>query len=49
MNLDLSDIILLKNEFSKKLSGFMDKKKLQIFIEKYFLHTHIRFVQTYLG
>ena len=36
MNLDLSDIILLKNEFSKKLSGFMDKKKLQIFIEKYF-------------
>ena len=36
MNLDLNDIILLKNEFSKKLSGFMDKKKLQIFFEKYF-------------
>ena len=35
MNLDLSDIILLKNEFSKKLSGFMDKQKLQIFLEKY--------------
>ena len=35
MNLDMNDIILLKNEFSKKLSGFMNKKKLQIFFEKY--------------
>ena len=36
MNLDVNDIILLKNEFSKKLNKFMDKKKLQIFFQKYF-------------
>ena len=36
MNLDVNDIILLKNEFSKKLSKFMDIKKLQIFFQKYF-------------
>ena len=36
MNLDVNDIILLKSEFSKKLNRFIDKKKLQIFFEKYF-------------
>ena len=36
MSLDINDIILLKNEFSKKLSKFVDKKKLKIFIEKYY-------------
>ena len=36
MVLDVNDIILLKNEFSKKLNVFMDKKKLQIFFQKYF-------------
>lgn len=36
MILDVNDIILLKNEFSKKLNIFMDKKKLQIFFQKYF-------------
>ena len=36
MNLDVNDIILLKNEFGKKLNVFMDKKKLQIFLQKYF-------------
>ena len=36
MNLDVNDIILLKNEFSKKLSKFMEQKKLQIFFQKYY-------------
>ena len=36
MTLDVNDIILLKNEFSKKLSILMDKKKLEIFFQKYF-------------
>ena len=31
MNIDANDIILLKNEFGKKINGFMYKKKLQIF------------------
>ena len=37
MNIDANDIILLKNEFGKKLHGFIDKKKLQIFFNKYFM------------
>ena len=36
MNLDVNDIILLKNEFSKNLSKFMEQKKLQIFFQKYY-------------
>jgi WNK lysine deficient protein kinase len=36
MNLDINDIILLKKEFNKNLNEFMDKKKIQIFFEKYF-------------
>ena len=36
MSLDVNDIILLKNEFSKKLSKFMEQKKLQIFFQKYY-------------
>ena len=35
MNIDANDIILLKNEFAKKINGFIDKKKLQIFFNKY--------------
>ena len=37
MNIDANDIILLKNEFGKKINGFMDKKKLRIFFNKYYL------------
>ena len=37
MNIDSNDIILLKNEFAKKIYGFMDKKKLQIFLQKYYI------------
>jgi hypothetical protein len=37
MNLEANDIILLKNEFGKKLHEFMDKKKLKIFFNKYYL------------
>ena len=37
MNIDANDIILLKNEFGKKIQGFMDKKKLQIFFNKYYI------------
>ena len=37
INIDANDIILLKNEFGKKIHGFMDKKKLQIFFNKYYL------------
>ena len=37
INIDANDIILLKNEFNKKIHGFMDKKKLQIFFNKYYL------------
>ena len=40
MNLDVNDIILLKNEFSNNLSKYMEKKKLQIFFEKYFFITN---------
>ena len=36
MHLDVNDIILLKNEFSNNLSKYMEKKKLQIFFEKYY-------------
>ena len=36
MNLDTNDIILLKNEFAKKVQGFIDKKRLQIFFQKYY-------------
>ena len=35
MNIDANDIILLKNEFSKKLHSYMDKKKMEIFSQKY--------------
>lgn len=37
INIEANDIILLKNEFGKKIHGFMDKKKLQIFFNKYYL------------
>ena len=37
MNLDANDIILLKNEFAKKIQNFIDKKRLQIFFQKYYL------------
>ena len=37
MNIDANDIILLKNEFGKKIHEFVDKKKLQIFFNKYYL------------
>jgi hypothetical protein len=36
MSLDANDIILLKNEFAKKIHGFIDKKRLQIFFQKYY-------------
>ena len=36
MNLDANDIILLKNEFAKKVQGFIDKKRIQIFFQKYY-------------
>ena len=36
MNLDTNDIILLKNEFAKKVQGFIDKKRLEIFFQKYY-------------
>ena len=35
MNIDANDIILLKNDFSKKLHTYMDKKKMERFIQKY--------------
>ena len=35
MNIDANDIILLKNDFSKKLHTYMDKKKMEIFSQKY--------------
>jgi hypothetical protein len=37
MNLDANDIVLLKNEFDKIIHGFIDKKKLLIFINKYYM------------
>ena len=37
MSIDANDIILLKNEFGKKINGYMDKKKLRIFFNKYYL------------
>ena len=36
MNLDANDIILLKNEFAKKVQGFIDKKRIEIFFQKYY-------------
>jgi len=36
INLDANDIILLKNDFAKKVQGFIDKKRLQIFFQKYY-------------
>jgi hypothetical protein len=36
MNLDANDIILLKNEFAKNIQGFIDKKRIQIFFQKYY-------------
>jgi hypothetical protein len=37
MNLDANDIILLKNEFAKKIQSFIDKKRIQIFFQKYYI------------
>ena len=37
MNIDVNDIVLLKNEFDKKIHSFMDRKKLQIFFNKYYM------------
>ena len=37
MIIDANDIILLKNEFGKKIHEFMDIKKLKIFFNKYYL------------
>ena len=37
INLDANDIVLIKNEFGKKIQQFMDKKKLKIFFNKYYL------------
>ena len=37
MNLDVNDIILLKNEFGKKLNVFMDKKNCKFFCKNIFL------------
>ena len=37
MTIDVNDIILLKNEFGKKIHEFMDIKKLKIFYNKYYL------------
>ena len=37
MNINANYIIMLKNEFGKKIPGFMDKKKLKLFFNKYYL------------
>jgi len=37
MNIEAMDIILLKNEFGKKIHEFMDIKKLKIFFNKYYM------------
>ena len=37
MNLDANDILLLKNDFASKIQSFIDKKRIQIFYQKYYI------------
>ena len=48
MNIEAIDIILLKNEFGKKIHEFMDIKKLKIFFNKYYvIMNKINFLEIY--